>query len=85
MPLRRSAQIAIVLGFLAVGLWLVGAKRQEASRKPAQAAPKSASSIKLRSAAGIMQDPNRPSKYAGITVKEIFEYQDIYVIGTAEV
>lgn len=79
MPLRRSAQIAIVLGFLAVGLWLVGAKRQEASRKPAQVAPKSASSIKLRSAAEIMQEPNKPSKYSEVTIRHLLYETHIYL------
>jgi hypothetical protein len=88
MPLRRSAQITIVLGFLAVGVWLVRSKKEESSRKPAQVATKPASAIKPRSAAGIMQEPNKPSKYAGLTVREMFEHQDIYVIknlDTAEV
>jgi len=77
-PLRRSAQIAIVLGFLAVGLWLVGAKRQEASRKPAQVATKPASAIKLRSAAEIMQEPNKPSKYSEVTIRHLLYEAHIY-------
>jgi hypothetical protein len=78
MPLRRSAQIAIVLGFLALGLWLVSGKKQEASRKPAQVAPKSASSIKPRSAAEIMQEPNKPSKYAVVTIRHLMYEPHIY-------
>ena len=73
MPLRRSVLTAIVLGFLAVGVWLVRNKKEEAARKPAQVTTKPASAIKPRSAAEIMQAPNKPSKYSEVTIRNLVE------------
>jgi hypothetical protein len=50
MPLRRVAQIAVVLGLVAVGVWVVRGKKWELLRKPTEVAAKPAPAIKPRGA-----------------------------------
>ena len=69
MPLRRVAQIAVVLGLLAVGVWVVRGKKWELLRKPAEVAARPA--IKLRSAADIIPQLKGPPKRVGVTIKDI--------------
>ena len=69
MPLRRLAQIAVVLGLLAVGVWVVRGKKWELLRKPAEVAARPA--IKLRSAADIIPQLKGPPKRVGVTIKDI--------------
>jgi hypothetical protein len=71
MPLRRLAQIAVVLGLLAVGVWVVRGKKWELLRKPAEVAAKPA--IKLRSAADIIPQLKGPPKRTGVTIKDLLE------------
>jgi len=69
MPLRRVAQIAVVLGLLAVGVWVVRGKKWELLRKPAEVAARPA--IKLRSAADIIPQLKDPPKRTRVTTKDI--------------
>lgn len=72
MLLRRAAQIAAAFGLLAVGVWIVRAKKWELFRKPAevaQVAPK----LKPRSAADIIPKLESPPKRKGVTIKDILE------------
>ena len=69
MPLRRLAQIAVVLGVVAVGVWVVRGKKWELLRKPAEVAARPA--IKLRSAADIIPQLKGPPKRVGVTIKDI--------------
>ena len=71
MPLRRVAQIAVVLGLVAVGVWVVRGKKWELLRKPAEVAARPA--IKPRSAADIIPQLNNPPKRTGITIKDMLE------------
>jgi hypothetical protein len=71
MPLRRLAQIAVVLGLLAVGVWVVRGKKWELLRKPAEVAAKPSSGIKPRSAADIIPQLKDPPKRTGVTIKDI--------------
>jgi len=71
MPLRRLAQIAVVLGLLAVGVWVVRGKKWEALRKPAEVAAKPTPGIKPRSAADIIPQLKGPPKRTGVTIKDI--------------
>ena len=71
MPLRRVAQIAVVLGLLAVGVWVVRGKKWEALRKPVEVAAKPAPAIKPRSAADIIPQLKGPPKRTGVTIKDI--------------
>jgi hypothetical protein len=71
MPLRRLAQIAIVLGLVAVGVWVVRGKKWELLRKPVEVAAPPASAIKPRSAADIIPQLNNPPKRVGVTIKDI--------------
>jgi hypothetical protein len=71
MSLRRLAQIAVVLGLLAVGVWVVRGKKWELLRKPTEVAAKPA--IKLRSAADIIPQLKGPPKRTGVTIKELLE------------
>jgi len=73
MPLRRLAQIAVVLGLLAVGVWVVRGKKWELLRKPAEVAAKPSSGIKPRSAAEIIPQLKGPPKRTGVTIKELLE------------
>jgi hypothetical protein len=73
MPLRRLAQIAVVLGLLAVGVWVVRGKKWELLRKPAEVAAKPSSGIKPRSAADIIPQLKGPPKRTGVTIKELLE------------
>ena len=71
MPLRRLAQIAVVLGLVAVGVWIMRGKKWELLRKPAEVAARPA--IKLRSAADIIPQLKGPPKRTGVTIKELLE------------
>jgi len=71
MPLRRLAQIAVVLGLVAVGVWVVRGKKWELLRKPAEVASKPAPAIKPRSAADIIPQLKGPPKRTGVTIKDI--------------
>jgi len=73
MPLRRLAQIAVVLGLVAMGVWVVRGKKWELLRKPAEVAAKAAPAIKPRSAADIIPQLNNPPKRTGITIKDMLE------------
>jgi hypothetical protein len=70
MPLRRLAQIAVVLGLVAMGVWVVRGKKWELLRKPIevfQVVP----AIKPRSAADIIPQLKGPPKRTGITIKDL--------------
>lgn len=69
MPLRRTAQIAVVLGLVAVGAWVVRGKKWVLFRKPTEVAVKSV--IKPRSAADIIPQLKGPPKRVGVTMKEL--------------
>jgi hypothetical protein len=71
MPLRRVAQIAVVLGLVAAGVWVVRGKKWELLRKPAEVATNPAPAIKPRSAADIIPKLQDPPKRTGVTVKEM--------------
>jgi len=71
MPLRRLAQIAVVFGLVAVGVWVVRGKKWELLRKPAEVAAKAEPAIKLRSAADIIPQLKGPPKRTGVTIKDI--------------
>ena len=73
MPLRRSAQIAVVLGLVAVGVWVVRGKKWERLRKPAEIAAKAAPAVKPRSAADIIPQLKDPPKRTGVTIKDLLE------------
>jgi len=73
MPLRRLAQIAVVLGLVAVGVWVVRGKKWELLRKPAEVAAKAEPAIKLRSAADIIPQLKGPPKRTGVTIKDLLE------------
>jgi hypothetical protein len=73
MPLRRLAQIAVVLGLVAVGVWVVRGKKWELLRKSAEVAAKPAPAIKPRSAADIIPQLKGPPKRVGVTIKELLE------------
>ena len=73
MPLRRVALIAVVLGLVAVGVWVVRGKKWELLRKPAEVAAKAEPSIKPRSAAEIIPQLKGPPKRTGVTIKELLE------------
>ena len=71
MPLRRSAQIAVVLGLVAAGVWVVRGKKWEPLRKPAEAATQVTPAIKPRSAADLIPHLKGPPKRTGVTIKEL--------------
>ena len=73
MPLRRLAQSAVVLGLVAVGVWVVRGKKWEAFRKPTEVAAAPAPAIKLRSAADIIPQLKGPPKRTGVTIKDLLE------------
>jgi hypothetical protein len=70
MPLRRLAQIAVVLGLVAMGVWVVRGKKWELLRKPAEVV-QVAPAIKPRSAADIIPQLKGPPKRTGVTIKDI--------------
>jgi hypothetical protein len=70
MPLRRLAQIAVVLGLVAAGVWVVRDKKWELLRKPAEVV-QVAPAIKPRSAADIIPQLKDPPKRTGVTIKEL--------------
>ena len=67
--LRRVAQIAVVLGLVAMGVWVVRGKKWELLRKPAAA--KAESKFKPRSAADIIPQLENPPKRTEVTIKEL--------------
>jgi len=69
MPFRRAAQIAVVLGLVAVGVWVVRGKKWELLRKPA--ATQAESKFKPRSAADIIPQLENPPKRSGVTIKDM--------------
>ena len=69
MPLRRVAQIAVVLGLVAVGVWIVRGRQWERLKQKSEAAAQPA--IKPRSAAGIIPQLENPPKRKGVTVQDI--------------
>jgi hypothetical protein len=69
MPLRRVAQIAVVLGLVAVGVWIVRGRQWERLKQKSEAAAQPA--IKPRSAAGIIPQLENPPKRQGVTVQDI--------------
>jgi hypothetical protein len=71
MPFRRSAQIAVVLGLVAAGVWVVRGKKWELLRKPTEPATQVAPAIKPRSAADIIPQLKGPPKRTGVTLKEL--------------
>jgi len=73
MPLRRSAQIAVALGLVAVGVWVVRGKKWERLRKPAEIAAKAAPAVKTRAAADIIPQLKDPPKRTGVTIKDLLE------------
>ena len=70
MPLRRLAQIAVVLGLVAMGVWVVRGKKWELLRKPAEVV-QVVPAIKPRSAADIIPQLKGPPKRTGVTIKEL--------------
>jgi len=73
MPLRRLAQIAVILGLVAVGVWVVRGKKWEQLRVPPEVATKTAPAIKPRSAADIIPQLKGPPKRTGVTIKDLLE------------
>ncbi len=71
MPLRRVAQIAVILGLLAMGVWFVRAKKWETFRKPDGVVARPAPALKPRSAAEIIPQLKDPPKRTGITIKDM--------------
>ena len=71
MSVRRAAQVAVVLGLVAAGFWVVRGKKWELLRKPAEAAAQVAPAIKPRSAADIIPQLKGPPKRSGVTIKEL--------------
>ena len=71
MPLRRVLTYAVILGLVAVGVWVVRGKKWELLRKPAEVAAKPAPAIKPRSAADIIPNLKDPPKRTGVTIKDI--------------
>ena len=69
MPLRRTAQFAIVLGLIAVGVWFVRGKPWQRFQKKSEVAAQPA--IKPRSAADIIPQLESPPKRKGVTVQDI--------------
>jgi hypothetical protein len=72
MPFRRLAQLAVVLGLVAAGVWVVRGKKWELLRRPAEAVLPPAPALRPRSAAEIIPKLQDPPKRAGVTIKEIF-------------
>ena len=71
MPFRRLAQLAVVLGLVAAGVWVVRGKKWELLRKPTEMATQVAPAIKPRSAADIIPQLKGPPKRTGVTLKEL--------------
>ena len=69
MPLRRVAQIAVVLGLVAVGVWIVRGRQWERLKQKSEVAAQPA--IKPRSAAEIIPQLENPPKRKGVTVQDI--------------
>ena len=65
----RAAQIAVVLGLVAVGVWFVRGKPWERFRKKSEVAARPA--IKPRSAADLIPQLQSPPKRQGVTVKDV--------------
>ena len=71
MPLRRVLTYTVVLGLVAVGVWVVRGKKWELLRKPVEVAVKIEPAIKPRSAADIIPQLKDPPKRTGVTIKEL--------------
>lgn len=71
MSVRRAAQVAVVLGLVAAGVWVVRGKKWELLRKPTEPATQVAPAIKPRSAADIIPQLKGPPKRTGVTLKEL--------------
>lgn len=69
MPLRRTAQIAVVLGLVAVGVWFVRGKPWQRLQQKSEVAAQPA--IKPRSAADLIPQLEDPPKRQGVTVQDI--------------
>ena len=69
MPLRRVAQFAVVLGLVALGVWIVRGRQWERLKKRSEVAAQPA--IKPRSAADIIPQLESPPKRQGVTVQDI--------------
>ncbi len=69
MLLRRTAQITVVLGLVAVGVWFVRGKKWERLKLKSEVAVQPA--IKPRSAAGIIPQLENPPKRKGVSVQDI--------------
>jgi hypothetical protein len=69
MLLRRAAQFAVILGLVAVGVWLVRDKPWQRFQKKSEVAAQPA--IKPRSAADIIPKLESPPKRDGVTVRDI--------------
>lgn len=69
MLLRRTAQITVVLGLVAVGVWFVRGKKWERLKLKSEVAVQPA--IKPRSAADIIPQLESPPKRKGVTVQDI--------------
>ena len=69
MPLRRAAQIAVVLGLVAVGVWFVRGKQWERFKKKPEVVARPA--IKPRSAADLIPQLESPPQRKGVSVKDI--------------
>ena len=69
MPLRRTAQFAVVLGLMAVGVWFVRGKQWQRFQKKTEVAAQPA--IKPRSAADIIPQLETPPKRQGVTVQDL--------------
>ena len=71
MSVRRAAQVAVVLGLVAAGVWVVRGKKWELLRKPTEPATQVAPAIKPRSAADIIPQLKGPPKRVGVTIQEM--------------
>ena len=71
MPPRRLIAFAVVLGLLAVGVWVVRGKKWELVRKPAEVAVPAPPAIKPRSAAEIIPQLKDPPKRTGVSIKDM--------------
>jgi hypothetical protein len=71
MSVRRVTQVAVVLGLVAAGVWVVRGKKWELLRKPTETATRVAPAIKPRSAADIIPQLKGPPKRTGVTLKEL--------------
>jgi hypothetical protein len=71
MSLRRAAQIAVVLGLVAAGVWVVRGRKWALLRRPAATAADPAPAVKPRSAADLIPRLQDPPKRTGVSVKDL--------------